>query len=212
MSTLTPIRPPQPLDSADDPPDLVALHDHALDNLRYIRRAMASAGSFTAVPGWGGAAMGVVGIAAAVVASGQPTTAAWLVVWIVAAPLGIAIGGVSMLRKARRAGLPLASGPGRKFALALSPALVVAVPVSVALVEAGLAYLLPGVWLLLYGAGVMAGGVYSVRPVPAMGACFIALGTVALFVPSGWGDLLLGLGFGGLHVVFGTVIAREYGG
>ena len=212
MNPITPLPPPQAHDPCRDAPPVVALDDHALDNLRYIRRAMASAGSFTAVPGWGGVGMGAIGLIAAVVAGLQVGTRAWLATWMTAAALAGAVGGVSMYLKARRAGVPLATGPGRKFAFALSPALVAAIPLSTVLVQTGSVRLVPGTWLLLYGAAVVAGGVFSVRPVPAMGACFMGLGALALCAPASWGDPLLGLGFGGLHVAFGLWIARNYGG
>ena len=136
----------------------------------------------------------------------------WLTVWVIAAVAASTVGGVSMYLKARRAGVSLATGPGRKFALALSPALVAAVPLSIILIRTGSIGLVAGTWLLLYGAAVVAGGVFSVRPVPAMGACFMGLGVVALFAPAAWADVLLCLGFGGLHVIFGLWIARSYGG
>lgn len=212
MNPVTPLPPPQTLDPCGDAPPVVALDHHALDNLRYIRSAMTSAGSFTAVPGWGGVGMGLIGAVGAVAAGLQVGTRGWLATWLVAAAMAGAVGGVSMYLKARRAGVPLVTGPGRKFALALSPALVAAVPLSIVLVRTASVGVVAGMWLLLYGAAVVAGGVFSVRPVPVMGACFMALGAVALFAPASWGDPLLGFGFGGLHVIFGLWIARSHGG
>lgn len=156
--------------------------------------------------------MGAVGVGAAVAGSFTDDPAVWLAVWAGAAFIAASIGGAAMIRKARRAGAPLHAAPGRKFALALSPPLAAGVMVSVVLAQAGLYDLLPPVWLLLYGAGVLSAGAFSVPPVPVMGACFMALGVAAALSPAGWHHLLLGAGFGGLHVVFGLVIARRYGG
>jgi hypothetical protein len=83
---------------------------------------------------------------------------------------------------------------------------------TIALVRGGLLSALPGTWLLLYGAAVVTGGAYSVRIVPLMGAGFIALGGAALFAPASWGDAFMAAGFGALHIIFGLVIWRKYGG
>ncbi len=204
-----PVRPDELRERPEAP---TALHDHAMDNLRFIRHTMSRAGSFTAVPGWGGVGMGITGLLAAAIGALQTGTGAWLAVWVAAALVGATIGGGTMLHKAHRAGSPLHSAPGRKFALALSPPLVAGVLVSAVLVRGDLYHLLPPVWLLLYGAGVVSAGAFSVPPVPVMGACFMALGAVAAFAPAGWHDPLLAVGFGGLHVALGLVIARRYGG
>jgi hypothetical protein len=189
-----------------------AMHAHAMDHLRYIRETMEGAAGFTAVPGFGGIAMGATALFAALVAAGQPTTGRWLAVWLAEGALALAIGVFSLARKARSVQIPLLSRPGRKFALGLFPPMLAAALLTLVLYRAGLPALLPGVWLLMYGVGVVAGGAFSVRVVPAMGLCFVGLGAVALFSPIGWENWLLAAGFGGLHTVFGIVIARRYGG
>ncbi|HJY86110.1 MAG TPA: hypothetical protein VKE24_04660 [Candidatus Acidoferrales bacterium] len=190
----------------------VAIEAHAADNLRYIRETMERAGSFTAVPGWGGVAIGFTALAAAWLARRQGTPVAWLAVWLSEAVLAIAIASGAMARKARQARMPLLSGPARKFALGFAPPLLVGALLTAVLFRAGPAEVLPGMWLLLYGTAVVTGGTYSVRVVPVMGLCFIALGAAALFSPADWGNAYMAVGFGGLQIVFGVVIARKYGG
>jgi len=194
------------------PPETVALHTRAMDNLRFIRETMERAGAFTAVPGWGGVVMGVSALAATVIAARESSTAAWLETWLIEGIFAIALGLWAMKRKADSAQLPLLSAPGRRFVLSFAPPLLVGALLTVVLYQAGLSQAIPGTWLLLYGTGVVTGGAFSVRVVPLMGMCFMLVGAVALFCPFSWGTALLGAGFGGLHVVFGIIIARRYGG
>jgi len=189
-----------------------APRDHAFENLRFIRETMERSASFTGVPGWGGVAMGVTALVAAVLAVRQPTVEAWLTTWLMEAALAIVIGAWAVSVKARAVNLPLLSVAARKFVLSLSPPFVAGVLLTSALYRTGHTALLPGLWLLLYGAGVVTGGAFSVRIVPVMGVCFMVVGAVALFSPSSWGNLWLAAGFGGLQILFGIIIARRYGG
>jgi hypothetical protein len=182
-----------------------------MDDLSFIRATMERATAFTAVPGWGGVVMGLTALAAAALAAGRETRGEWLAVWLAEAVLAFLIGSGALAAKARRSGAPVLSRPARQFLLGVSPPIVAGGILTLALASAGQHRLLPGVWLLLYGAGVMTGGAYSVRIVPAMGLAFALLGTVAVLVPAA-GDVLLAAGFGGLHVGFGLIIARRYGG
>lgn len=192
--------------------DTRRLHDHAADNLVFIRETMARAGSFTAVPGRGGVVMGLAGLAAAIIAPAQATRAEWLVTWLAAAGVAAAVGMVSVILKSRQFDIPFFSRPARQFALSFSPAIFAGILLTAACVRAGAFGLLPGLWLLLYGSAVVAGGTFSVRIVPLMGVLFLFLGAVALFSSPLVGDLCLGAGFGGLHIVFGILIARWHGG
>ena len=198
-----------PLPQKGDPP---ALHDRAIDNLRYIRETMERASAFTAVPGWGQVAIGLTAIAATLVGARQATPRAWLGVWIAEAIISLLIAGWLMDRKARKLGVPLFSGPGRKVVFSLSPPMVVGALLTVALFRNGLLGVIPPMWLLLYGTGVVTGGMFSVGVVPIMGLCFMLLGAVGLFVPASMENWLMAAGFGGLHIVFGLIIARKYGG
>jgi hypothetical protein len=204
MATIRPIRP--------EPDEPTPLHLRALDDLRFIRETMRRSASFTAISGLGQVAVGLSALAAAAIASRQPSDERWLVVWLVEAALALAIAAATTARKARQAGEALLSRPGRQVAGSLAPPLAAGLLLTLALARAGDYGLMAGTWLLLYGAGVIAAGAFSVRVVPVMGVSFMAVGACALVAPASWGDVLLAAGFGCLHVAFGALIARRYGG
>ncbi len=189
-----------------------SLHLRAAEDLRYIRETMERSASFTAVPGWGQVAMGLTALGAAWIARQQTSTSAWLQVWLAEAVVAIAIGFLAIRAKAQKAGLPLTRGPVRKVALSAFPPYAAGALLTLLLYRSGLARDLPGVWLLLYGAGVVSGGAFSVVSVPIMGACFMLMGAAALFAPAAWGNFFMVVGFGGLHIAFGAWIARRHGG
>ncbi|MBA2687985.1 MAG: hypothetical protein H0U64_07785 [Gemmatimonadaceae bacterium] len=205
MASVTPLRRPED-------PEPPALHARAMDNLAYIRDTMEAAVSFTAVSGWGMVAVGLVALLAAIAAGAQPTTGSGLKVWLLSAVLAPVISLWAIVRKAKAARMPLLSGPGRKFLLSFSPPILVGALLTVVLYRAGLPQAIPGVWLLLYGTAVVAGGAFSVQIVPVMGFCFMVAGIVALFAPATWGNWIMAVAFGGLHIAFGIPIARRHGG
>jgi hypothetical protein len=188
------------------------LSDRAADNLRFIRDTMERASSFTAVPGWGGVGMGISALGAAAISRFARTPEEWLGIWLAEAFLAVSIGAGAMCLKARKARLPLFAGPARRFLLTLSPPLFAGAVTTLALHRAGQTALLPGLWLLLYGAAVVTGGAFAVRIVPVMGLAFMLLGAIALVSPPSWGTAFLAAGFGGIQIAFGLIIARRYGG
>ena len=190
----------------------VNIGDKAFDNLKFIRETMERAAHFTAIPGYGGALMGVTAIGAAIIAQNQPTIRAWLITWLTEAILAFCIGIFAMWQKAKNAGDSLASAPARKFALAFAPPLVAGIILTSLFYFRGLFALMPTVWLTLYGTAVVTGGAYSVKIVPIVGWLFIALGLISVFVDARYDNLLMGLGFGVLQIVFGLVVAKRHGG
>lgn len=157
-------------------------------------------------------AVGVIAAVAGMIASAQHSVLQSLYVWIAAAVLAPIVMLWAIVRKARKAHMPLLSGPGRKFVLSFSPPMFVGALLTIILYRAGLVETIPGIWLLLYGTAVVAGGAFSVKIVPVMGICFMAAGMLAVFTPPSWNDWIMAAAFGGLHIGFGIPIARRHGG
>ena len=189
-----------------------SISSQAADNLTFIRAAMERSSTFTAVPGIGGVIMGGVALLAASVSARHTTPDKWLLTWLVAAPVAVMIELVAMGRKAHRAGLTLTGATGRRFALGMIAPLVAGAAITYELWRARNFSVMVPTWLLLYGAGLVTGGMFSVAVIRIMGMCFMAAGIASMVTPAGWGNTWLAIGFGGLHVVFGAYIARYHGG
>ncbi len=188
------------------------LHGRAMDNLAFIRETMERSASFTAIPGYGGALMGATAIVATIIAHNQASIRGWLITWLLEACLALVVGMFAMWQKAKNSGDSLSSAPARKFAYGFAPPIIAAIILTSLLYFKGLFALMPTVWLTLYGTAVVTGGAYSVRIVPIVGWIFVGLGLLSVFLPTSNGNFLMGLGFGALHIVFGLIVARRYGG
>ena len=205
----------RPLLASQASQEAPSLHDRAADNIRFIRDTMASAGAFTSVSGVGMIGAGAMGIVAAGLGGWSPidrTPRRWLAVWLAAACCAVFISSITMRAKAARSHQSLSAGPARRFALAFAPPLVAGAVMTVAFASRGQFALLAPMWLVLYGAAVTSGGAFSVRPVPVMGVAFLVLGAACFLAPPAWQPAFLAAGFGGLHLIFGVLITRQYGG
>lgn len=207
MGNTSPLRKDCP--EQDEP---VNIGDRAIDNVKFIREMMERSASFTAVPGYGGILMGVTAVAAAYIANTQVYLRDSLMTWLIEAFLAFAIGFLAMWQKSKIAGQSLFSTPARKFAYGFIPPLVVGVVIVLGLWRYEYYYVMAPVCMLCYGAAVACGGAFSARVVPVMGWCFIALGTAAFILPSSYAQIMMGASFGLLHIIFGAIIARKYGG
>jgi hypothetical protein len=190
----------------------VNISDRARDNLKFIRETMERSTNFTAVPGYGGMLMGATAVVAAYVAHNQASLRDWLIVWLTEACLAFAIGLLAMWQKSKLSGTSLVSVPAKKFALGFAPPLVAGFVITLGLWRFEHYEIMAPVWMLLYGAAVATGGAFSVRLVPVMGWLFIACGAVAFALPAGSGNVMMGVSFGLVHIIFGAVIGRRYGG
>lgn len=203
MSNVQPIRP------LPEPP---ALHDRAMDNLRFIRETMERASAFTAVPGWGMVVIGMLAMLNAQITTQVIFHKSWLFSWLGLALASVLISFIAMYRKAKAADSSLFSTPAKKFVLSLAPPLFAGALLTIVIWQVKRPDLLPGMWLLLYGTGVVTGGAFSVKIIPVMGICFMVFGAITLFSPFAWGNYLMALGFGVMHIIFGIIIARKHGG
>jgi hypothetical protein len=199
-----------PFGSAQGKPE--QLSGRAAQNLQFIRQAMERGSTFTSIPGAGGVAMGGIALGAAVLASRQSSPDRWLMVWLVAAAVACVVGMIAMWQKAARSGHTLTGANARRFALGMAAPFVAGAAITYALWAARNFSVMAPAWLLLYGAGVLTGGMFSVPVVRAVGVCFMVLGLAAIVTPDGWGNTWLAIGFGGLQIGFGVYIARNHGG
>ena len=195
---------------SDEP---ASLSQHAVDDLRFIREAMERASSFTSIPGWGGMLIGVTAVAASVVASDRlPSTRPWLTVWLLEAAVAALIGAATMALKAGRTQSPFMSGAARRFFISYGAPMFAGAALSFALLRRGQFETLPAVWLILYGCAFVSSGAFSLRVIPIMGVAFMILGVCAVPLDLPAGNVVLGAGFGGLHLIFGFIIGRNHGG
>lgn len=190
----------------------VSLSERAVDNLKFIRETMERSTHFTAVPGYGGILMGMTAIAAAYIAHIQIYRRDWLTVWLTEAGLAFAIGLLAMWQKSKIAGSSLFSVPAKKFALGSVAPLICGVALTLGLWRFEHYEVMAPVWMLLYGAAVVNGGAFSVRIVPVMGWMFIAAGAIQFMLPASYANILMAASFGVLHIIFGAIIARRFGG
>jgi hypothetical protein len=193
------------------PSNLIELENHAAENLQFIRDTMERAAAFTAVPGQGGVVIGFTAFAAGWIARHHSISSQcwiWLVEGFIAAALGIE----ALRRKSNRIASPLSSRSAKRALLSFATPIFAGAILTLALFRANQIGLFAGIWLLLYGVAVVTAGAFSVRIVPVMGFCFLFVGALALFTPSDFANMWMTIGFGGLHVIFGFLIARQHGG
>jgi hypothetical protein len=184
----------------------------ALENLRYIRSTIEAAHTFTTVPGKGCIAMGITALAAVGLESMPQLTAHWLSIWVGAAIIACGSALWFMEQKARAQGLSLRRAVAKRFFMTLAPAFIAGAVLTVALVSRVDRELITGMWLLLYGTGLAACGLFAIPAVFTAGLAFMALGIATLWLPPGSAHIVLALGFGGIHLALGTTIVRHHGG
>jgi hypothetical protein len=185
----------------------VRLDSHAASTLRYIRSSMEGA-VLLAVPGSAGIVLGTIALCAAALCIPPGLHKYWLAIWLGAALLGAVLGSILIVRESSLRDLRLDGTPLRKFALCLSPTLGAGLVMTAVHWFSGNQHAIPGTWLLLYGCALLTASAATTRIIAALGALFVLFGLAALLLPDDLQILMLGAGFGGLHIVFGFLIGR----
>lgn len=212
----------QPEEVAEAPEKIVYLHEKAMENLDFIRNTLACSTPFTSVSGWGLLAMGLYSLGGGWVASWRLNYDWWINCWVTIGVGGFLMGLVAMIWKMKQEPRPVRAYAIRRFAFSLFPPILAGAILTEVFYERHVDALLPGMWLMLYGAGVTTGGAFSIRVLPLMGLLFMLLGSLS-FLPAVEGlppllgslmasDLFMMAGFGVLHILFGIIIIRKYGG
>lgn len=119
-------------------------------------------------------------------------------------------------RDARRKGIALYGRPGKLSALSLTPNIFIAIVLTIQLLidadseTAGrfVRYITP-IWMMCYGTGVYAAGLFSVRLPRLLGISFIIMGAAGLLFFAKYGLVLVALSFGLLHIIFGMAVLNR---
>ena len=189
------------------PNTTVRLDSHAAATLRYIRASMEGA-VVLAVPGSAGIVLGGIALMAAMLCWAPGLHKYWLAIWLSAALIGAVVGSILIVRESSLRNLRLAGTPLFKFALCLSPSLGAGLVLTAVHWYGGNQHAIPGTWMLLYGCALVAASATTTRIIAALGGLFIVFGLTALLLPDHLQILMLGAGFGGLHIIFGFLIGR----
>jgi len=217
--------------------------DDALTRMREIQRIMERTTLCTLLPGPPsilGGALALVGCIVNFAVLGSLDFArtfalpprqqvALLAMWTGIAGVAVVVNFLLTARLAGRLGYDPLARPMRLALLSLTPAMVVAVVLTVKLLldadylaviraaiggEAlaptwepgrGLQCIVP-VWMMCYGLGVYSAGLFSLRAPRVLGLAFVGAGVLGLLLFPRYGLLLMALSFGLLHIVFGLVV------
>ncbi len=186
----------------------VHLDSHAAATLRYIRHSMEGA-VLLAVPGSAGLVLGTIALLATGLCLAPELHKFWVAIWLSAALLGAVLGSILIVRESSLRDLRLHGTPLLKFALCLSPSLGAGLVMTAVHWFGGNQHAIPGTWLLLYGCALLTASAATTRIIAVLGMLFVLFGLASLLLPDEWQLMMLGVGFGGLHIIFGLLIGRS---
>lgn len=176
----------------------------AEQTLSVIRTLMERSTRYTNLSGHAGIAAGILALGGSALRlwGNTPFLPTWIGVLIAASGAIVFF----TARMARQNGEPFWTRQTRTVVTALLPAFIAALVITMALARVGQVALLPGTWMLLWGVGALAMGFFTPRVISLLGGAFMAAGFVTLFLNPVSDALSMGLTFGAIHLLFGTVL------
>ena len=188
-------------------------------DLKLIRQMMESSSRYTNIPASGYAVAGLFGLfgawrtalfiqrhhltdrASLPTSDMLPLAGLWLAIFVITA---FVVGALSW-RKARLHGVSAWNSLAARMFLSQIPAVVVAGMLTVALGMHGASGMIPALWLSQYGVILYSFSYFTGVEHKIESLAFLAFGAIAAFAPLNWQPSLLGLGFGGVHLLSGVM-------
>ena len=187
--------------------------DWASENLQVIRTLMERGAVYRRALAPVMGAIGLTGLAAAALAviAGVSTGGAFAGYWLAVAVVCLAEAFLLVRRQALKDGDTFWSPPTRRVAQALWPAFFCGMAAGLACLrlKPNDAWLLPAVWMALYGCALHSAGFFMPRGFKLFGWAFILAGCVwVLAAPPSWAEASLAMGvfFGGAHAAYGLYL------
>ena len=107
-------------------------------------------------------------------------------------------------RKARKHHLSAWNSLAARMVFSQVPVAIVTGVLTIAMARKGYYDFIPGMWLGIYGTVLYSFSYFTSFEHKIEGSLFILLGIIATFVPSNLVLILLGVGFGGIHIMAGV--------
>ncbi|MCK4908477.1 MAG: hypothetical protein KAS70_01140 [Planctomycetes bacterium] len=198
--------------------------EEIIKNVTYIKEIIESANHYTNLSGPAGilsggfaligcyltyALLGTLNLAAASIKWTEvliSLSLIWLIIFICATGLQL----IFTIRKARRLEIPFWTKLSRQVIFALAPSLLAGAVLTVYLVRQDQLIFIPPVWILLYGVGVVAAGMFSTVIVRLLGWAFVLTSCLPLFIWPAAGLIFLAVTFGGYHIIYGLIVLVKY--
>ncbi|AYQ34787.1 hypothetical protein [Runella sp. SP2] len=204
-------------------------HNQSLETLTEIRDLMQRSSKFLSLSGLSGIFAGIVALGGALVAYLRLKTDALsydgmsdvseltrgemmrfvLLDGTIVLVLALIFGVFFTIRKAKKSGQSVWNSTSKRLVISLMIPLVTGGVFCLAMFYRGILWVSFPATLIFYGLALLNASKYTVRDVEYLGICEVILGLISLFM-TGYNLLVWALGFGVLHIVYGTYMYFKY--